>query len=162
MSEDIGQRKPFTPGEALSDDETLKKVREIRMGILTEHLANGIPTDSDGFEQLHKNLVELDKGAFKSKQIKQDEQSSAKMAALAQEIANTLARNMGSQNIFEQKNQPIDVNVPTREPTHLLGISEPVPGELSIGDDTRTYDEFSNTVGKELDEKRRAKNNPEQ
>lgn len=152
MSEE-NQSNAFVPADWIDDDSALKMVRQTRLAINDKILANGIPVDPEGFEILHKNLVEIDKGAFKSKQLKQEEKSSEATARLAMEISNQLARNMGGNKMF-QAQDPIDVgDVPA--PTHLIGVTTPAPGELNTGDDTSSYEVFNETVGKALDEARR-------
>jgi major membrane immunogen (membrane-anchored lipoprotein) len=105
---------------------------------------------------MHKNLQELDKSAFKSKQLKQEEKSSEAQAKLAMKISNVLAKQLGSRDIFEAKEVDVVEAAQIPNPTHLLGITQPVPGELKVGDDTSSYEEFSNIVGKALDEARKA------
>ena len=151
---DVGLRAPYIEADWIDDDAAIRKVRQVRLTVLDNHLKDGIPTDSDGFEQMHKNLQEIDKGAFKSKQLKQEEKSSEAQAKLAMEISNALAKKMGSRDIFESKDDAVVVEIPN--PTHLLGITQPLPGELKVGDDTSSYEEFSSTVGKALDEARKA------
>lgn len=153
IEDPTGLRAPYNEAAWIDDDAALRKVRQIRLTVMENHLKDGIPTDSDGFEQMHKNLQELDKGAFKSKQLKQEEKSSEAQAKLAMEISNVLAKQLGSRDIFVGKETDV-VDIPS--PTHLLGQTTPLPGELKVGDDTSSYEEFSSTVGKALDEARKA------
>ena len=156
IEDPTGLRAPYNEAEWIEDDAALRKVRQVRLTIMANHLKDGIPTDSDGFEQMHKNLQEIDKGAFKSKQLKQEEKSSEAQAKLAMEISNVLAKQLGSRDIFVGKEGEVEAEIP--QPTHLLGKTEPVPGELKVGDDTSSYEVFSNTVGKALEEARKAGN----
>lgn len=151
MIDDVVNGPPILP-DFVDDDNILKRVRQTRMAILDDQLKRGIPNDPDGFEMLHKNLVELDKGAFKSKQLKQEEKSSEANARLAKEIAEVMASKMGS--ALFSSDSAVKEDIPN--PTHLTGHIEPAPGELKIGDDTTTYEVFSSTVGRALDEARRA------
>ena len=147
---------PLIPADWIEDDEVVRVVRQTRLAIMDSQLAYGVPVDKDSFEMLHKNLQELDKGAFKSKQLKQEEKSSEAQAKLAMEISNVLAKQLGSRDIFEAKETEVVETTQIPNPTHLLGVTQPLPGELKVGDDTSSYEEFSNTVGKALDEARKS------
>lgn len=144
---------PLIPADWIEDDEVVRTVRQTRLAIMDSQLSHGVPVDKDSFEMLHKNLQELDKGAFKSKQLKQEEKSSEAQAKLAMEISNVLAKQLGSRDIFVAAEGDV-VDVPN--PTHLLGMTQPLPGELKVGDDTSSYEEFSTTIGKALDEARKS------
>ena len=144
---------PLIPADWIEDDEVVRVVRQTRLAIMDSQLAHGVPVDKDSFEMLHKNFQELDKGAFKSKQLKQEEKSSEAQAKLAMEISNVLAKQMGSRDIFVVE-EGESAEIPN--PTHLLGATQPLPGELKVGDDTSSYEEFSTTIGKALDEARKA------
>lgn len=158
MSEEltIQSSGPLIPADWIDDDQVVRTVRQTRLAIMDDQLAHGVPVDKDSFEMMHKNLQELDKSAFKSKQLKQEEKSSEAQAKLAMEISNVLAKQLGSRDIFEAKEIDVVEAAQIPNPTHLLGITQPVPGELKVGDDTSSYEEFSNTVGKALDEARKA------
>ena len=147
---------PLVPADWIDDDEVLRTIRSTRLAIMDNHLSHGVPVDKDSFEMMHKNLQELDKGAFKSKQLKQEEKSSEAQAKLAMEISNVLAKHLGSRDIFEAKETEVVETTQIPNPTHLLGVTQPLPGELKVGDDTSSYEEFSNTVGKALDEARKS------
>lgn len=157
MSEEraIQSNGPLVPAQWVDDDSVLKKIRETRLAIMEEQLAGGVPVDKDSFELMHKNLQELDKAALKGKQLKQEEKSSEAMAKLAMEISNNLARQMGNK-IFQQKDPVAIEEAEIPNPTHLLGTATPAPGELIVGDDTTSYEQFNETVGKALDAARRA------
>jgi hypothetical protein len=150
---EIKERGPIQLGDHLNDDDVIKHVRQVRLGILDEQIKFGVPTDSDSFEQLHKNLTELDKSAYQAKRLKQDDKSSEAVAALAKATADALAKSMGI-GIFTDQTESNAVE----EPLELDGISNPVEGELFIGQDQRGYEEFSNTVGVQFDKARRAAN----
>ncbi len=155
MTEITEPTRKFKPGTWVDDDTIIKTVRETRIGIMNLQLEDGIPQDKDGFDQLHKNLQELSKDAHKSKQLQQEAKSSEEQARLALAIANSLAKNMGG-DPFRSKTDPVNIsddNIP--QPKQVLGTSIPVPGELFIGDDTSSYEVFSETVGKALDAARR-------
>ena len=158
MSEEqtIQSSGPLMLADWIEDDEVVRTVRQTRLAIMDNQLAHGVPVDKDSFEMMHKNLQELDKGAFKSKQLKQEEKSSEAQAKLAMEISNVLAKQLGSRDIFEAKETEVVETSPIPNPTHLLGVTQPLPGELKVGDDTSSYEEFSNTVGKALDEARKS------
>lgn len=152
---DFPMNGPLVEAAWMDDDEVLKKVRKTRLAIMEDQLANGVPVDKDSFELMHKNLQELDKAALKGKQLKQEEKSSEAMAKLAMEISNNLARQMGNK-IFQQKDPVLVEAAEVPNPTHLLGTAQPAPGELFVGDDTTSYEQFNETVGKALDAARRA------
>ena len=158
MSEEqtIQSSGPLMLADWIEDDEVVRTVRQTRLAILDNQLAYGVFVDKDSFEMMHKNLQELDKGAFKSKQLKQEEKSSEAQAKLAMEISNVLAKQLGSRDIFEAKETEVVETTQIPNPTHLLGVTQPLPGELKVGDDTSSYEEFSNTVGKALDEARKS------
>lgn len=142
---------PLTPAEWIDDDSAIKQVRQIRLAMLDKQTMHGMPTDPESFEMLHKNLQEIDKGAFKSKQLKQEEKSSEANARLAKEISEAMVRNIGV-NLFRANDE---IGHGVTPPDHITGHVTPAPGELKQGDDSTSYEVFSATVGKELDELRR-------
>lgn len=157
MSEEnaIQSNGPLVPADWVDDDSVLKRVRETRLAIMDDQLAYGVPVDKDSFEMMHKNLQELDKVALKGKQLKQEEKSSEAMAKLAMEISNNLAKQMGNK-IFQHKDPIMVEETVIPNPSHLLGLATPAPGELIVGDDTTSYEQFNESVGKALDAARRA------
>ncbi|BDH16676.1 MAG: hypothetical protein [Bacteriophage sp.] len=145
----------YLAADEVTEDNTLKLVRNVRLAILDSQLKDKIPNSTDEFQMLHQNLAELSKDAIKQKQLKADEESAKNTAELARATAEALFANMGGLNYFKQARgepaQPIQLEALEKE----LPEANPVPGELHIGDDTRSFEEFNETVGKELDEKRR-------
>lgn len=137
--------------EPLSDDETINLVRNTREKILQKQLQNGIPTASDEFEALHKNLVELDKSAYTNKRLKVDSDNSKNLAELAKATAEALfAKTRGGKELFTAPEPIGQIPNPIAE---IAGTAKEVPGELTVGDDTRTYDQFMDGSGKIIQER---------
>lgn len=137
----------------LDDDQTITRVRNTRLAILDTLTANGqIPTDSDGFEMLHKNLQELDKSAYQGKRLKQDEKSTEALAQIARITADRLATTLKGANMFTG-GTPIGAT--TDALAEIEGTATIAPNELFDGNDTRSFEEFNATVGRDLDAKRR-------
>ena len=73
--------------------------------------------------------------------------------ALAKAASEELAAKMGI-GLFTSQ-QPVDVTERTAGLVAIEGTATAVDGELFVGTDVRTYDEFSATVGADLDRRRR-------
>lgn len=137
--------------EPLTDDDAIKLVRNTRETILKKQLELGIPTEADAFEAMHKNLVELDKSAFKNKQINLDADNSKNLAEIAAATAEALFQQMRGRDLFAT-DKPIERSIPNPV-DEISGAARIAPGELSVGDDTRTYDEFMGDSGKSIQER---------
>lgn len=153
MSEEVFMPPVFQMGEHLDDDETLKLVRQTRLGLLDVHLKHGLMTDKEDFTMMNANLTALSGDAHRGKQLKAEEKSSEAMVAMAKLAAEELAKKMGV-GLFTQQ-QAIDVTPHTAGLAEIHGMATAADGELFVGTDVRTYDEFNATVGAELDRKRR-------
>lgn len=135
-------------GDGLNDDETLKLVRNTRLMMMDKLFEGGIPTDKDAFEMIHKNLAELDKTALKSKGLAIDQSNAEANARLAQAAADQYFKTIGSGNDpFLTGDGPGAVLDNLIE---VEGTGVPVPGELKVGDDTASYDEFMRNAGDDI------------
>jgi hypothetical protein len=142
-------------GDTLNDDDTLRLVRNARLTITDKLLEGGIPTDKDSFEMLSKNLAELDKSALKSKGLAIDESNAEANAKLAAAAAETFFKKVGSGKdpFLAEEGQVVTVIDPVAE---IQGTGIPVPGELKVGDDTKSYDEFMKEAGEGIAERVRS------
>ncbi len=144
----------FLARDSHSDDDTLKIVRNTRMALMDKLMESGLPTDSDGFELLHKNLVELDKTALKSKSLQIDQSNAEANAKMAAAAANEYFKSVGSGNDpFVTDEDETDIPDPM---SRIAGTGVPVPGELKVGDDTQSYDEFMKNSGDHIAERVRS------
>ena len=75
------------------------------------------------------------------------------MIALAKAASESLANKMGIGLFTAQA--PVDINERTAGLSAIEGIATPAEGELFVGTDVRTFDDFSSTVGADLDRRRR-------
>lgn len=142
-------------GDTLNDDDVLKLVRNSRLQLMDQLFANGIPTDKDAFEMINKNLSELDKTALKSKGLAIDQSNAEANAKLAQAAADHYFKQVGSGKDPFMRDVTGDVTIPN--PTQYIeGTGVPVPGELKVGDDTTSYDQFMQTAGNDIAEQVRA------
>lgn len=143
-------------GDSLNDDDVLKLVRNSRLQMLDKLFESGIPTDPDAFELIHKNLVELDKTALKSKGLAIDQSNAEANAKLAQAAADQYFKQVGSgKDPFMRDVTGGSVSVP--DPTQYIeGTGIPVPGELKVGDDTTSYDNFMRDAGNDIAERVRS------
>lgn len=134
-----------------NDDNLLEETRKVRLAILHTQIKDGIPSDKDGFEQLHKNLVELDKVALQNKRIAVDSDSNNVNAALIDKISESLIGNIGKRDIFEKDPETSGASIPTPLAIDEIDI-ELVPGELESGISNLNYKEFMKNEGKEIEE----------
>lgn len=140
-----------TATTVINDDDVLDITRQIRLMSVSQLIQAGqIPTDSDGFEMLHKNLQELDKQALQKKRILVDADANAVNANLIHSITASLKQNMGSRDVFAQGEVG---RIP--EPEGIAGEAQLIEGELDVGIKTQTFEDFMSTVGKEIDAKLR-------
>ena len=148
----------FQMAEYRDADETLRIVRQSRLGLMDLQMQHGLMTDKDDFAMFHANLTALSSDANREKQLKQEEKSSEMIQALAIQASEDLARKMGIALFTSQA--PVDVTERTAGLSEIVGIAAPADGELYVGSDVRTFDEFSSTVGAELERRRRGEPEP--
>ena len=153
MTEEAPAPSVFQMGEHLDADQTLKLVREARLGCLDLQLKHGLMTNKDDFAMFNANLSALSGDAHREKQLKAEEKSSEVMIALAKAASESLANKMGIGLFTAQA--PVDINERTAGLSVIEGIATPAEGELFVGTDVRTFDDFSSTVGADLDRRRR-------
>lgn len=136
-------------GDGMNDDDVLKLVRNTRLAMMDKMFEAGIPTDPDAFEMIHKNLAELDKSALKSKGLAIDQSNAEANAKLAQQAAEAYFKNIGSGN-DPFANTTIDHAPMPLNLSEIEGTGIPVRGELKVGDDTASYDEFMRESGDDI------------
>lgn len=153
MTDEAPKPVVFQMGEHLDADQTLKVVREARLGLMDLQLQHGLMTSKDDFAMFHANLQALSGDAQREKQFIQEEKSADVLIAMAKAASEDLANKMGIGMFTAQK--PIDVTERTSTLVTIEGTATAADGELFVGTDVRTYDEFSATVGAALDRKRR-------
>lgn len=153
MTDEAPKPAVFQMGEHLDADQTLKIVREARLGLMDLQMTHGLMTTKDDFAMFHANLQALSGDAQREKQFIQEEKSSEVMMQLAKQASEDLANRMGL-SLFTQQ-QPVDITERTSGLAAIEGTATVVDGELFVGTDVRTYDEFSATVGADLDRRRR-------
>ncbi len=153
MTDEAPKPAVFQMGEHLDADQTLKVVREARLVLMDLQLQHGLMTCKDDFAMFHANLQALSGDAQREKQFIQEEKSADVLMALAKAASEELAAKMGI-GLFTSQ-QPVDVTERTAGLAAIEGTATAVDGELFVGTDVRTYDEFSATVGADLDRRRR-------
>ena len=138
--------------EEINDGQILHLVRQTRVSLLEQQLKNGLTNlDTDSFEQLHKNLVELDKAAFTNQKLQLEKTNTESIAELAKATAMTITKEMGKGLFTGNATGTIP------DPSDFIeGTVDIIEGELSTGDDARSYDKFMAEVGTDISERIRS------
>lgn len=126
-------------------DDIILAVRDMRLRILNKQISSGVPTDGDVFETVHKNLQELEKSAVTEKKQISEERKNEDDGVLARAIANEIMRKSGNQVFGVGEGSIPD---PSAE---IAGAHTEVPGETSVGDDSRKFEDFMKEAGEDID-----------
>lgn len=123
------------------DDKLLRHTQGVRLTVVDQLMDQGkIPVTQEDRELLLKVIDGLDKQAINKKRIKADN----KIGDAAQQAAAALAimsQRLAGVDPFKATNSS---SGPERVPDKFAkGEIVVVPGELDMGSDTRTYEEFS-------------------
>lgn len=143
----------IVPIEDKDDDYVIDRVRAVRLSVMETHIAQGVPVDTVTWTMFNQNLQELDKSAQKSKQMKAAAKTADQLSGISGMIADQMMKAMGLDPYASKDGTEGTIPDPSGA---IEGQATVIEGELKIGDDTGKYDDFQNTIGKELDEKRRA------
>lgn len=145
---------PIDPTVSKTDDEVLSHVRGVRLSILNEQVRQGVPVDKDSWAMMHQNMQELEKGAFTSKRLIQEDKNTENLAESSRLIAASIVSAMGGgRDVYANRNGVVGVIPdPLKD---IEGTANIVDGELDVGNVEDTFDEFQNRVGRKFEEARR-------
>lgn len=122
------------------DDSILRHTQGVRLQVVDQLMDQGkIPVTQEDRDLLIKVIDGIDRQAIAKKRIKSDSKigDAAQQAAAALAI---MAQRMGGKNPFKADNSAAG---PDKVPDKFTkGDVTIVPGELDIGDDTRTFEDF--------------------
>lgn len=125
----------------LSYDNILKFSQGIRKDIALEMVAERLPNDPEQVKLLLNVLKDLDTTALMERKNKIESEGVKSDREIADAFAMLLKQN-GNQNIFQAKEPvPVPIEAPVIKPGEL-GDFQHVEGEMEIGINNETCDEF--------------------
>lgn len=135
----------------LTDDEALEYTKSVRLKAIGSMVGGEkVPTDKDDRKFLVNLLNGLDSQVLSKKRISADQDSAQSQAAAAATIAEVL-KDRATQLVFVvAPNTPMDANRVTALGDDISSEFTALPGEMSVGASSETFDTFVDRMGGNL------------